>query len=169
MARADTSAITTRGEFAGGDRFGIPGGDGPYPLGRESRIAIRRTRAYVALADSAEILVFDLNGRKLSSLNARAPRVLATKVDLEAARERKIATMGEKARRSIERSYAAMPLARYLPGTRDLVVEADDNLWVQQFPRSGQPNVTWTVFGNYGRLRATIALSVELEVYEIGR
>jgi len=77
--------------------------------------------------------------------------------------------MGEKARRRIEQSYASMPLTTFLPGTRDLVIDADDNLWVQHFPRAGQANVTWTVFGNDGRVRATIALPATLEVYEIGR
>jgi hypothetical protein len=105
----------------------IPGADGPYPLGREPRVVMGRTRA---------------------------PRILATKDDIEAAREPEMATMGEKARRSIERSYAAMPLAKYLPCTRDLLVDAADNLWVQHYPLPEEIREPWV----QARLDVTPAL-----------
>ncbi len=44
IARADTSAIIPLGDLPGSERMGVPGGDGPYPLGREPRVAIGVSR-----------------------------------------------------------------------------------------------------------------------------
>lgn len=165
IAGPDSSPPVSLGELPGSERYGPR----PYPLGREPRVAIGPTRAYVALSDSFEVRVFDLNGKALPSLVARAPRIEATQADLDAAREQEIAMLGERARAFVERDYAKMPLARFLPATRDLVVDADANLWVQHFPRASSPTVLWTVFATDGRIRATIALPTALEVYEVGR
>lgn len=169
LARADTSAGSALAELPGGDRMGIPGGEGPYPLGREPFIAIGSTRAYVALADSLEVRVFDLTGKPLPSLVAPFTRTNATKADLDADMERTIAMMGESRRKMIERDYANVPLAPYLPATRALLLDAEENVWVQHYPRAASNTVQWTVFGSNGRVRATLQLPTALDVYEIGR
>ncbi len=165
IARADSSAPIMLGEFPGSERFGPR----PYPLGRQPSVAIGPTRAYVALADSFEVRVFSLDGKPLPSLKAPVPRIPATQADLDAEREREIAMLGERARTSVERSYLTIPLAKFLPATRNLVVDADANLWVQHFPRASSPTVQWTIFSPDGPLRATIALPTVLEVFEAGR
>jgi hypothetical protein len=165
LARADSSSPIVLGELPGAARFGPR----PYPLGPQPRIAVGPTRAYVALADRFEVRVFDLNGAALPSLTARVPQVEATQADLDAEREREIAMLGETARKRVERDYATMPLAKYLPATRDLIVDADANLWVQHYPRASFPTVSWTIFSIDGKVRATISLPAELEVFEVGR
>lgn len=169
IARADTSAIIPLGDLPGSERMGVPGGDGPYPLGREPRVAMGASRAYVALSDSFEVKAFGLNGKPLPSMFARVPRVVATTADLDAEKERQIAMMGEGTRAQIERAFAGTPLAKYLPSTRDLIVDSDDNLWVQHYPRASSQSVAWTVFSADGTMRATVLLPTALEVYEIGR
>jgi len=165
IARTDTSANVPLGTMPGSERIG----ERPYPLGREPRVAIGPTRAYVALADSFVVRVFGLDGNALPSLSAPVARVAATQADMDAEREREIAMIGEKWRASLERAYAAYPLPRFLPATRELVVDSDANLWVQHYPRASAKTVTWTVFSVAGAIIANVTLPTALEVYEIGR
>jgi hypothetical protein len=165
IARTDSSAPVPLGDMPGSERIGHR----PYPLGREPRVAIGATRAYVALADSFVVRVFDLTGKALPSLSAPVPRVAATPADLVAEREREIAMMGERARKSTELEYQKIPLPKFLPATRDLIVDSDGNLWVQHYPRAALPTVSWTVFSPAGTVLSTVALPTVMEVYEIGR
>lgn len=165
IARMDSSAPVKLGDMLGSERIGHR----PYPLGREPRVAIGPTRAYVALADSFVVRVFDLTGKAMPSLSAPVPRVAATPADLVAEREREIAMMGERARKSTELEYQKFPLPKYLPATRDLIVDSDGNLWVQHYPRAASTTVSWTVFSPAGTVLSTVALPTVMEVYEIGR
>ena len=165
IARTDGSTAVLLGDMPGSERIGPR----PYPLGREPRVAIGPTRAYVALADSFVVHVFDLSGKPLPSLSAPVQRVEATAADLEAEREREVAMMGENSRKIVERMYAEYPLPKYLPATRDLIVDSDGNLWVQHYPRAAASGVSWTVFSPTGRVVASVLLPTALEVYEIGR
>ncbi|MEQ1691326.1 MAG: hypothetical protein ABMA00_08585 [Gemmatimonas sp.] len=162
---ADSSAGIALGDLPGIEQFG----PSRYPLGRDPRVAIGRTRAYIALADSFEIRVFDMSGKPLPSYSLRMAQVEATQADLDAFKEDEIATMGEKSRPMYNQLYAKVPLAKYLPATRDLIVDADDNLWVQHYPRASSPLVRWTVFSPVGKVLATIALPRAFELYEAGR
>ncbi len=165
ITHTDVTTMVPLGDMPGSERIGAR----PYPLGREPRVAIGPTRAYVALADSFVVRVFDLNGRPLPSLSAPVPRSEATAADLRAEREREIAMMGENSRTMIEKMYLEYPLPKVLPATRELVVDSDGNLWVQHYPRATARGVSWTVFSPAGRVLATVLLPATLEVYEIGR
>ncbi|QJR35416.1 hypothetical protein [Gemmatimonas groenlandica] len=168
IARADTSAEVPLGTMPAGDRWREGGGDGPLPLGREPRVAISASRAYVALGDRLEVLVFDLSGKAMPPLSAPVTRVRVTKADVDAEREREIAKLGERARKMVERSFATTTMPDFLPATRDLLVDATGHVWVQHYPRASSTTVPWTVFAPDGKVRATIAMPVALEVYEIG-
>lgn len=168
LARADTNIEISLGMMPGGDRWRESGGDRPLPLGREPRVAISAARAYIALADRLEVLVFDLSGQPLPALTAPAVRVRVAKADVEAEREREVASMGERARTMLERSYAMIRMPEFLPATRDLLIDASGDVWVQHYPSAASPTVRWTVFSPSGKVRATIAMPTALEVYEIG-
>ncbi len=162
---ADSRAGVSLGELPGIEQYG----SGRYPLGRDPRVAIGSTRAYIALADSLSLRVFSTAGAVLPSVSLRTARVAATRADLEAFKEAEIATMGEKSRPMYNTLYADVPLPEYLPATRDLLIDASDHVWVQHFPRAAARTVLWTVFSPSGKPVATIALPTALEVYEIGR
>lgn len=165
VARADSSAPTLLGELPGPDRIN----NRPLPLGRDPRMAIGPTRVYIALGDSMSVLVYDLAGKPLPALNVHVPRVAATRADFDAEMEREIAMMGEKARAGIEKQYATIAPPKFLPATRDMVVDTEGNVWVQHYPRATLKTVAWTTFSPAGKVLATTALPSELEVYEIGR
>lgn len=94
---------------------------------------------------------------------------LTTAADVQAEMEREIAVMGERSREMIEREYKGLPHAATLPATRELLVDVDDNLWVQHYPRAGLPSVRWSVFSSQGTAIATVQLPSDFELFKDGR
>jgi hypothetical protein len=164
ITRADSTKGVSLGSFPASERFG----QGPLALGREPRVALSSSRAYVALADSMHILVFDLAGKALPPLRASYRPIASTPADWNEELERWIALVGERMRPQAVNMFRDMPRPRFLPATRDLIVDAQQQLWVQHFPRAAEPLVNWTVFAPNGQVRATAQLPTRLEVYEIG-
>jgi hypothetical protein len=165
IAGLDERSGVTLAMVPGSERYDA----GPLPLGREPRLAIGRDRAYFASADSVFVHVYSLDGRSLPPLRAATARVRATPADRAAAIERDVEIMGESSRKFVVQSHSAAPKVEFLPATRDLIVDGDDNLWVQHFPRGGVSTVMWTVFARSGAVLATVQLPAVLEVFEIGR
>jgi hypothetical protein len=165
IAPADSTAGVTLGMLPGSERHGAT----PRMLGREPRVAVGADAAYVALADSLSILVFDFSGKPRAPLRADFAPVSSTAADVEAEKERWLAMLGEGARRGIESMFAAQERPRLLPATRELLVDATGLVWVQSYPSASQRTVTWTVFRASGGVYARVSLPVALEVFEIGR
>jgi hypothetical protein len=171
---ADSGVIQVFGRFPGSERFvmvsdGLIRGSGPLPFGRESQIAIGTDRVYVGPGDRYEILVFSVTGATLPAI--RKPGITPlplTTVDVNAARDMAIAEAPSNRRSAIESRYAAYPYPRFLPAYAALLIDAGDNLWVQDHPRPTLPGVRWTVFSPQGEQLAEITLPRALTVFEIG-
>lgn len=153
------------GQLPGSERFG----QSPLPLGRESRVAFGRDRAYVALADSFAVMSFDLAGKSQLALRERGTPARSTAADMNSALEEQIAMMGEKYRGMLEADFKKYPRPDLLPSTRDVLVDSEQAVWVQHYPSASNPRATWTVFAPDGRILSTLTLPRSLEVYEIGR
>jgi hypothetical protein len=174
---ADSGLGPVLGRFAGVDRIGTtrPGtnrltGTSPRPLGRQLFIANGADRIYIGTAERFEILVFGADGKRVRSVTkagASVQRVSAADIDAALAKDIASAKPGDSA--YIRSRYAAFPLPDTLPAYNDLVVDADDNLWVQDYPRMRSPTVRWTVFAKDGRQLTEVVLPRDLEVFEIGR
>jgi hypothetical protein len=171
----DSTAGVTLGVFPGSERFGSTGSNGkvtgtaPLVLGREPRVAIGPDAAYLALADSLSLLVFDLAGKPKPALRAAFTPVATSDADVETEIERQVAALGEQMRKPMTATLRQMPRPKSLPATRDLLVDALGLVWVQSYPSAGQRAVTWTVFRPTGAVVARVSLPVGLEVFEIGR
>jgi hypothetical protein len=165
ITRADSASGVPLGRFPGSERFN----NSPLPVGKEPRVAIGRTHAYVALADSVFVRTFTFDGKEGAPLRLAASPVASTIADKRADMETMIAIVGEKARNSVETLYSSMPYAKTLPATRDLVVDTEGNLWVQRYPRGGAPTVRWDVFAPGGVVLASLQLPSTFELYEVGR
>ena len=162
-------------ELPGNERLGMRrgdgtvGGTGPLPLGRLSVVAIGRARAYVGTADSFAIHVFDLSGKQLPSLTLSRVDMRTTPVDI--AEFIRSDTAG-RSKAWIERSLKVAAEMRWpatLPPYAAMLVDSEDHLWVQRFPRARESMAHWVVFSPAGVEVAKIALPRDLSVVEIGR
>jgi hypothetical protein len=172
---ADSAMGVTIGMLPGSERFGTttpdgrPTGTGPLVLGKESRLAIGSQAAYVATADSLTVLAFGLDGTPRPALRAPYTPVPSSDADVEAEIERRVAALGEAARKRTTADLRAMPRPKSLPATRDVLVDATDLVWVQSYPSAKQSTVAWTVFRPNGTVAARLSLPSALDVFEIGR
>lgn len=172
---ADGKLTKVIAELLGSERFGQTrqdgslGGSGPLPLGKLSVIAIGHDRAYVGTADSFAIHVFDLNGKPLAMI--RKPRMDLKTTPADIARYIRLDTTG-RSPTTIRSRLAQSKQVKWpatLPAYSAFVVDSDDNLWVQSFPRASEATSRWTVFSPRGLEVARIELPLDLAVKEIGR
>lgn len=169
MSAADSADGRLIATIGGSERWGTQYGTRPLPLGKESRIAIGRERIYAGENDSYEIKVFSLSGESLQPIRKPVPPVRVTPRDISDLIEQQVSIRGEGQRKAIEANLAAIVLPKTLPAYAALVVDADDNLWVQDFAHANPRLVTWTVFGRQGNQLAEVALPATLDIYEIGQ
>jgi hypothetical protein len=174
LSGTDSGVRRVVGSYPGSERYGVmrPGGGGgsagPLPLGKQPAIALASDQLYIGSADRYEIMVFDLSGKQVTTIRKSVSNLETTSEDIQYAIDKAVAGRGPEIRARIERSYAEMQLPKTIPAYAALKVDARDNLWVQDYPRTKSPVVQWTVFDPRGREIAAVALPVHLEAYEIG-
>lgn len=141
---------------------------GPRPLGKETFIALGKTKAYIGTADSGFINVYALDGTVLPSLRIVAPTPAVTSSDIEAFKLRDtIGTPAEYREMWLER-MKEMKYPDKLPAYSALLVDTEENVWVRSYPSAAASEVTWSVFSEAGSPIAKIQLPRSLSVYEIG-
>ena len=174
LSGADSTIRRVIGRFPGSERFVKTVdkrvvGTRPLPLGKQTDMAIGLNRIYIGTAERPEILVFGVNGERLPSIQlADMPAVAVTRADIDAERDKEVASSPPTWRKSLEDDYATFPYPKFLPPYVALRVDAGDNLWVQSYPRKQSPVVTWTVFNNRGSRITQLDLPRDLEPFEIG-
>lgn len=174
ISAADSAVRKVIGAFPGSERYGLVvggqfRGTRPLPLGKQSVVAVGSRRIYIGTADRYEILAFDLDGNPVDTIRKAVASLETTRADIENAKEKELASNEESWHASIERDYASMPFPKTVPAYTSLVVDSEDHLWVQEFPRVRSSQVRWSVFGPSGAPVAEISLPADLEVYEVGR
>lgn len=174
LTGADSGVRTVIGELPGDERWGKTVnkrlvGDSPMPLGKHTLFAVSANRVFIGLADRYEILVYDFAGKAVGKIVKNQPPFPATRADMDAVRDKDIATHPPSWEDQLRRDYAAIPTPRTLPAYASLVVDSEGLLWVQDYPRRLEKTVTWSVFTSAGTSVASVSLPTDLEVYEIGR
>lgn len=172
LSRADGTLIATVGQFWSSERWASVtstiSGTGPLPLGKQPVVAVGRSRAYIGLADTFAIDVYNLDGRRISRIQLDQPARPSTAADIE--RFKLLDTMGRSPSdnfRTVE-EWTIMRFPKQLPAYSAMIVDRDDNLWVQIFPSSRDTHATWVGFSPTGAALAQLALPLDLEVSEIG-
>jgi hypothetical protein len=61
-----------------------------------------------------------------------------------------------------------MPRPRDLPAFSSIIVDRDDHLWVEDYPRIDAAEASWAVFDPEGRLLGTVALPTRFRPTDIG-
>jgi hypothetical protein len=163
------------GTFGGSERWGQTDADGrlrgtgPLPLGREPVIAVGRTHAYLGTADSFDIMVFGLDGKRTGTIHKSLPPVRTTPADIKRYIAVDTAGLNPLALKGHLRFLEQVKWPETLPAYAALVVDADDNLWVQRYPRAGESASQWLIFAPNGAELAHASLPLNLVVYEIGK
>lgn len=153
------------GEVAGGKYVGSR----PLPLGKQPVVAIGRARALVGSADRFIINAFELNGRPIRSIERAQAPAAVSKTDIHDEIELAVANEGENRRARVEAEYAEITFPATLPAYTQMLVDAEDFLWVRPFPRGTGSIVFWSVFTASGTFAGDVAVPKHLEVFEIGR
>lgn len=171
--RADSSVLRPLGRWPGSERrvHVIDGqivGSGPLQFGRQPEVAIGSDRIYLGIAERYEILVFSTAGDSLQPIRKPRPPVPVTAADTRVELQRRLATARPDRRKAIEADHASYPYPKVLPPYAALRVDAEDHLWVQDYPRSASATVLWSVFNPAGTQVAEVVLPRDLEVFEIG-
>lgn len=174
LSDAEGAVETVLGNFPGSDRFGNVRdgqmtGTRPMPFGREPRIAIGRERVYVGTAESFEIRVFDLAGKRVGTISKDIENPRVTDADLDRLVTNDLAISPRATEAGIRREYDALPLPEVLPAYDRILVDADDNVWVRPYPRGESATTRWHVFDASGNASAVVDVPTALEVFEIGR
>lgn len=172
LSRPDGTIIATVGRFWSSERWATVtstiSGTGPLPLGKQPVVAVGRSRAYIGVADSFAIDVYQLDGHQIGRIRLDQPVRPSTPADIE--RFKLLDTIGRSAadnERTVT-NWKVMQFPQTLPAYSAMIVDRDDNLWVQIFPSSRDSNATWVGFSPTGAALAQLTLPLNLEVSEIG-
>jgi hypothetical protein len=175
LSRGDSAAPQAIDSLSGSERWGYArdgrvGSTRPLPLGKQPVLGIGRAAVFVGSADRFQIRAYDFTGRRIADLQRPDAPAAVTRADIRDEIEREIAASpgGEARRARIEQGYADITLPTTLPAYTQLVVDADDFVWVRGFPRGTGDTALWSVFAPTGRLVAEVSVPKHLEVFEIG-
>lgn len=166
MGRADGVLL---GDFPAGERLLYPGGtDTPRPLGRPTLLALGRQVLYIG-SHNAEIEVFDLTGKKLTSFSdSVAPRPLTQPMVARFIDEQVSVRRSDGDRERQRQELAQLTYPDFLPPFANLLVDDQDRLWVEEYPVPGQERARWRVYSNQGALVAAIAMPPRFVLMEAG-
>jgi len=163
------------GFHPGSERFGdmirgVLSGSGPLPLGKQPVVAIGRDRAYIGTADSFAIEVYRLDGSRIGTILKPGVDLRTTRADIEHFLLVDTAGKPEESKAGTMKRYAtSVTYPKTIPAYSALVIDSDDNLWVERYPRAGEAAAHWLVFSPAGAELARIEMPLNFNVAQIGR
>lgn len=168
LSDATGRATAPLGELPGSERLVTLRGSRPHPLGREPLLALGRTRAYVATADSFTIRTFGLDGAPLASIIDEPGDLGTTDDDIARYKYRDTLGVTDARKANAEREWATFTFPPTVPAYDAMLVDVLDHLWVRRTPRAIGAPARWHVFDPDGTRVAVVNLPDALEVHEIG-
>jgi hypothetical protein len=145
-------------------------------FGRDSYFAAGQGRAYVGQSDAFRIDVVDGGGTRLMSIRRPLPPRHARREDVGRARE---AALAERRDRDAQIARALgnaapaptesdLPSRPTIPAFDQLIVDAQDHLWVRDFVVDYSAPSRWFVFAPDGHWLGTVEVPAGLSVMQIG-
>ena len=151
-----------------GDEFYFAQGTlAPRPLGMMTLVAIGSSRIYVSTGDDFRISVFTLDGDRLDPIGEPLTRVPLNRRRVDAFIDEAVRTSrnGEKARSF----YQGLEYPDKLPCYSQLLVDPDENLWVELYAEPGDHGGrSWRVYDREGSLESQVQMPRGFEVFEVG-
>lgn len=143
-------------------------GSRPLPFGKQPVLAMGTSIVYSGSADDFTVSRFDLSGKALPPLRRNSVPLPVTKRDIDHAILMETVGRSDSIKARIARVYAGMPLPKTLAAYSQMVVDANDWVWVRPQVNAGTTEVAWSVFNPAGTLVAEVRIPALLEVFEIG-
>lgn len=160
------------GNHSGNERWSIntEAGDGliALPLGKQSVIAIGKSRAYIGTADSFAIDVFALDGSRAGVIREPIAVQGTTSADIELFKARDTTGLPGDRVEYKKKMWQSVEFAKTLPAYTAMLVDASDNLWVRAQPRAPGQLVEWFVFTPQLNEIVRLALPASFHIFEIG-
>ena len=156
LIASDGTALTSFGEFPGGERYtyvndGRVTGSGPRPLGRETFHVLGDGRFYLGTSDEYEIRVYSVTGELQMLIRGSGPDLAITESHINRfVSDQLSGATTDNQRRSWERHYRNMEFPKTFPAYSRLLLDKLGNLWVQDYLRPGESQPAWNVFGPEG-------------------
>jgi hypothetical protein len=138
------------------------------PFSPDTHFALAQDRIYIGDSARPHIDVFRLDGSRADSVLLRREQARVESRHLRLLHEQLMARIRPELRPAAERNWANAPKPDRFPYFRDLFVDAEDCLWVMDFPADAQGPSSWTVFDRTGRELARVELPARLKVMDIG-
>jgi hypothetical protein len=170
--RAGDSAATLLGRFPGDESFVIREGTGvsAYPpiFGRRTYVAVGGDRFAVGPSDAYRIDVHTPGGRLQRSIRMQQPGEPVTRAHVDRYRRDYLDQIAPDERPRLERILARVPIPATFPAHGRMLVDAENDLWVAEYPRPGEDRQAWNVFDARGRWLGPVPMSAGFRVTAIG-
>lgn len=163
----------TAGRHAGAEFFVAALGEHidlmPLPFGRSTHTAPWRDGFFFGTGASYEVAYYSLSGNLLRSVRKTHTATQVTPAHIRSYVEAQLEEIDDQEeRRFIESVFAEMPFPETMPAYQDVLVDADGNLWVQEYRKPGASRPSWTVFDSDGVMLGVVETPTRFTVYQIG-
>lgn len=161
-------SVVSLGTFPSSERYFKDMNAFPRPLGKETTIGVASGSIYVGTADSFAIAAYTLRGERARTMRESrvSRRITPEQVDLHI--KGLIARRPGRNASTDERWYRDLKWPAVYPAHGRLLVDALDNLWIEEYPVPGETQRSWTVFDRRGRKTATVSVPYAYRVMTIG-
>jgi hypothetical protein len=123
---------------------------------------------YFGASDSYELARYDASGELQQLIRKTQQNVSVTAEDIERWKGEHFEEEDENTRMFWERMHADMPFPETMPAYQRVVVDAESNLWVEEYRRPGDEQPRWTVFDPEGVMLGVVATPPNFQVFQIG-
>ncbi len=141
----------------------------PLPFGRSAHTAPWRDGFFFGTGASYEIAYYSRSGDLLRSVRRTHTAAQVTPTHIRRYVEAQLEGVDDQDERTfMENLFAEIPFPEAVPAYHDIQVDADGNLWVQEYPEPGAVQHRWTVFDAEGVMLGEVRTPASLRIYQIG-
>jgi hypothetical protein len=155
------------GEFPGVELFEFNGRTSRHPFGKRVMLELGNDHVYVGTADDFEIEMWTLDGSLMRRIRRPHDDAAITRGDFDRYVELESAATASDRVEEFRVRANNMPVPDEYPAYESFVLDAEENLWVQHFPRPGEELNTWSVFDPTGVWLGELAVPASLWVTQI--
>jgi hypothetical protein len=126
-------------------------------------------RLVLGTRDRYELDVYDPSGSLIRIIRVRTPLIPVTQAHLERLLEERLASLQDPdLEPGMRNDFWDTPPADYLPAFGAVAIDANGNLWVEDFRLPGHTVLTWTIFDPDGVPLTRLSLPAGNQMLEIG-